>query len=44
MTVLLDTHTLLWALLAPNFLSRQVAQIIESEVNVIQVSAATAWE
>lgn len=42
--VLLDTHTLLWATLAPVFLSQEVAAIIEDETNVILVSAASAWE
>jgi PIN domain nuclease of toxin-antitoxin system len=42
--VLLDTHTLLWAKIAPEFLSRQVAEIMADPLNVIFVSAATAWE
>lgn len=44
MIVLLDTHALLWALLDPTQLSRTAAEIIESESNVILVSAASAWE
>ena len=44
MRVLLDTHTLLWATLSPSFLSRNASTIIANEVNVILVSAASAWE
>jgi PIN domain nuclease of toxin-antitoxin system len=42
--VLLDTHTLLWAKISPKSLSRQVAEILANPLNVIFVSAATAWE
>jgi PIN domain nuclease of toxin-antitoxin system len=42
--VLLDTHTLLWATLSPSFLSRKASTIIANELNVILVSAASAWE
>jgi PIN domain nuclease of toxin-antitoxin system len=42
--VLLDTHTLLWATLSPSFLSRQASAVIADELNVILVSAASAWE
>jgi PIN domain nuclease of toxin-antitoxin system len=41
---LLDTHTLLWAKISPASLSRQVAEIMADPLNVIFVSAATAWE
>lgn len=44
MKVLLDTHTLLWAALAPGFLSRKASRVINDEVNTILVSAASAWE
>lgn len=44
MRVLLDTHTLVWATLSPAFLSRQASAIIADELNVILVSAASAWE
>lgn len=44
MRVLLDTHTLLWATLSPSFLSRRASTIIADELNVILVSAASAWE
>jgi PIN domain nuclease of toxin-antitoxin system len=42
--VLLDTHTLLWAKISPALLSRQVAEIMADPINVIFVSAASAWE
>jgi PIN domain nuclease of toxin-antitoxin system len=42
--VLLDTHTLLWAVLSPASLSRQVAEMIADEANIVIVSAASAWE
>lgn len=44
MTVLLDTHTLLWAKISPELLSRTAAGIIRNQNNVIFISAATAWE
>lgn len=44
MRVLLDTHALLWAVLAPKSLSRRAAAAIADEGNEILVSAATAWE
>ena len=44
MKVLLDTHTLLWAVLSPDALSPKVAAIISDETNVTLVSAASAWE
>lgn len=44
MKVLLDTHTLLWAVLSPASLSRQVAEMIADEANIVIVSAASAWE
>jgi PIN domain nuclease of toxin-antitoxin system len=42
--VLLDTHALLWATLAPASLSRKASRIIVNPANVILVSAASAWE
>jgi PIN domain nuclease of toxin-antitoxin system len=42
--VLLDTHTLLWAVLSPAALTPQAAAIIADEANVVVVSAASAWE
>lgn len=44
MRVLLDTHALLWATLAPSSLSPEAAEIISDERNEILVSAASAWE
>ncbi|NYF80931.1 PIN domain-containing protein [Granulicella arctica] len=44
MKVLLDTHTLLWAVLSPAALSQKASAIIADEGNVILVSAASAWE
>ena len=44
MTGLLDTHTVLWATLSPDFLSPTAARIIADERNTILVSAASAWE
>jgi len=42
--VLLDTHALLWAVLAPGSLSRRAAATIADEENEVLVSAASAWE
>jgi PIN domain nuclease of toxin-antitoxin system len=42
--LLLDTHTLLWAVLSPTSLSRKAARIIADETNSVLVSAASAWE
>jgi PIN domain nuclease of toxin-antitoxin system len=42
--VLLDTHTLLWAKISPEKLGRQAAEILAQPLNVIFVSAASAWE
>jgi PIN domain nuclease of toxin-antitoxin system len=42
--VLLDTHALLWAVLSPASLSRQAAEMIVDEANIVIVSAASAWE
>jgi PIN domain nuclease of toxin-antitoxin system len=44
MKVLLDTHVLLWATLSPGSLSLTASEIIADEVNIIMVSAASAWE
>lgn len=44
MDVLLDTHTLLWAILEPSQLSRQATTLIADPENTIFVSAASAWE
>jgi len=42
--VLLDTHTLLWAVINPPLLSPKAAKIIDDKAAVILVSAASAWE
>jgi len=42
--VLLDTHTLLWAKISPEKLSRQAAEIMAEPLNVIFVSAVSALE
>lgn len=44
MKALLDTHTLLWAVLSPKSLSRRAATLIADNANEIFVSAASAWE
>ncbi len=44
MNVLLDTHVLLWAALAPASLSPDTAAIVADEANIVVVSAASAWE
>lgn len=44
MKLLLDTHTLLWALVEPSLLSRKVSRIIADDSNSLFVSAASAWE
>jgi PIN domain nuclease of toxin-antitoxin system len=44
MRVLLDTHTLLWALVTPARLSSKVRTIIQNPDNDRIVSAASAWE
>ena len=44
MEILLDTHTLLWAVLMPEYLSRRASLAISDEANSVLVSAASAWE
>ena len=44
MRVLLDTHTLLWAMVEPALLSRKASQTLSAHANTILVSAASAWE
>jgi PIN domain nuclease of toxin-antitoxin system len=41
---LLDTHALLWALLAPRRLSPTAADAIEDGANEVFVSVVSAWE
>lgn len=44
MTVLLDTHVVLWATLNPGELSQTATKIISDESNVLLVSSVSAWE
>lgn len=44
MKVLLDTHVLLWAVGAPQRLSRRARELIMDESTELEVSAASAWE
>jgi PIN domain nuclease of toxin-antitoxin system len=42
--VLLDTHVLIWAIAAPERLSRRARAVMAEEAAVLLVSAASAWE
>jgi PIN domain nuclease of toxin-antitoxin system len=44
LSVLLDTHSLVWAISSPKLLSARAAAVIADESSVILVSAASAWE
>ena len=44
MTLLLDTHVLLWWLEDPSKLSNQAKKAIQDGTNRVYVSAAVAWE
>ena len=44
MTLLLDTHVLLWWLDDPRQLSKQAKKAIQDGANRVYVSAAVAWE
>jgi PIN domain nuclease of toxin-antitoxin system len=44
MTYLLDTHTLLWFLLAPERLSVRTRDLIENPASKLVVSLVTPWE
>lgn len=44
MTVLLDTHVLLWAAGFPDRLSRGARELIENEETELLYSAASVWE
>jgi len=44
MTVLVDTHAVLWANIKPQLLSRKAAAILSDRSTTVLVSAATAWE
>ena len=43
-SVLLDTHALLWALLEPRRLSRKGRNMLADPETIVLVSSATAWE
>ncbi len=43
-SVLLDTHTLLWALLSPALLSTKARHALADPSNTLYVSSASAWE
>lgn len=44
MRILLDTHVLLWALIAPEKLNKDVRTILEQPQHQIIFSAASIWE
>ena len=44
MRALLDTHTLVWALMYPMLLSRPAAEVIADPDATLYASAASAWE
>ena len=44
MKILLDTHTLIWALGAPEKMPEYIVEMICNENNDIYVSAASLWE
>ena len=44
MSLLLDTHVLLWCLAFPDRLRRETRKKIETPETVVFVSAASAWE
>ena len=44
MNLLLDTHVVLWCLIAPERLARETRRKIENPNTVVFVSAASAWE
>ena len=44
MTVLLDTHVLIWAVLSRAKLTAAAAELIADPTNTVLVSAASAWE
>lgn len=44
MKILLDTHSLLWAILTPSKLSAKALTAVEDNANIVLVSAASIWE
>lgn len=44
MQILLDTHTLIWALAKPEKLSNKIVKLISNVNNLVFVSIASLWE
>lgn len=44
MSILLDTHVLLWCLSSPDRLGRETRKKLEAAAQVVFVSAVSAWE
>lgn len=44
MKVLLDTHTVLWAMNEPSFLSNSAAMLLLDNTTEVLISTVTAWE
>lgn len=44
MKLLLDSHTLIWALIEPGKLPRKVSAILSDPENTVSVSAVSFWE
>lgn len=44
MTLLLDTHTLLWFDVAPSRIPEKTRDLISDEANEVYISAISAWE
>lgn len=44
MRVLLDTHVLLWALITPRQLNKEIRGILKATDNEVMFSAASIWE
>ena len=42
--LLLDTHILLWALLSPDYLAKNIAEALENPGNELWLSPITTWE
>lgn len=44
LSLLLDTHAFLWAVMQPRLLTTKIRRLMEDPATEIVVSAATAWE
>jgi PIN domain nuclease of toxin-antitoxin system len=44
MNVLLDTHVMLWALMAPKKLTKTARRVLEKPSTLVHISAVSAWE